>query len=174
MSERPKNVFKVHINGTLEQVWNELTKTDELQKAMFNSRLHTTQLTPGAPVRMCSANGKYTVVAGEVIEIEERVRFSHTFRFTSYDDPACQVVYDLEQRADGVEFTLTILDLAKGTKTAKQMLQGGTMICNTLKAVIETGKPSLGTRLLYLLFAILAPFAPKRCASEHWPLDARV
>ena len=45
-----------------------------------------------------------------------------------------------------MEFTLTMEDLAIGTKSAKQMIQGGTMIVNTLKAVIETGRPSLGTR----------------------------
>lgn len=171
MSEQPKNVFRVHINGTLDQVWNELTKTHEVQKAMFNSRMHTTQLVPGAPIRMCTADGKYTAVAGEVIEIQERVRFSHTFRFTSYDDPACEVVYDLAQQEGGVSFTLTILNLAEGTKTAKQMRQGGPMICNTLKAVVEIGKPPLGTRLLYGMFGLLAPFTPKRCLSDRWPLD---
>ena len=39
----------------------------------------------------------------------------------------------------------------------------------TLKAVLETGKPPLKTRALYLLFAATAPFTPSRCRSENWP-----
>ncbi|HHH31292.1 MAG TPA: hypothetical protein ENK57_23500 [Polyangiaceae bacterium] len=58
-----------------------------------------------------------------------------------------------------------------GTKTAKQMGQGGNMIVNTLKACLETGKPSFGTRALFVLFRIMTPFSPKRCRSEHWPID---
>ena len=50
------------------------------------------------------------------------------------------------------------------------MLQGGTMIVNTLKSVIETGKPSFGTRMLFLLFRVMAPFTPKRCRNEFWPV----
>ena len=99
-------------------------------------------------------------------------RFSHTFKFTGYDDPACKVIYDLEQVEGGVQFTLTIENLPAGTKTAKNMVQGGTMIVNTLKRVIETGRPSFGIRMLYVLFKVMGPLSPKRCKSELWPLDA--
>jgi hypothetical protein len=50
------------------------------------------------------------------------------------------------------------------------MLQGGKMIVNTLKAVMETGRPSFGTRLLFVLFRVLQPTSPKRCLSENWPV----
>ena len=79
-------------------------------------------------------------------------------------------IYDLEVVDGGVQFTLTIEDLPQGTKTAKQMIQGGTMIVNTMKAVIETGRPRFGIRLLYVLFRVMGPLTPKRCRSEHWPL----
>ncbi len=167
----PREVFRVFIRGTVDQVWRELTKTDEVQKAMFDSRMDTKGLEPGAIFCMRSPNGKYTAVVGRVIEIEEPVRFSHTFRFTSYDDPECSVVYDLSVKDGGVEVTMTLENLPVGTKTAKQMLQGGPMICKTLKAVIETGKPPIGTRLLYLVFKLFAPFNPDRVRSVHWSLD---
>jgi len=76
-----------------------------------------------------------------------------------------------EKVTGGMQFTLTIEDLPVGTKTAKQMLQGGTMICNTLKSVIETGKPGYGIRMLYVLFRILQPLSPKQSRSEHWSVD---
>jgi hypothetical protein len=81
------------------------------------------------------------------------------------------VIYDLEEVAGGTRFTLTIEDLPAGTKTAKQMMQGGTMICNTLKSVIETGRPGLGIRLLHVVFKLMQPMTPKRCRSENWPVD---
>jgi hypothetical protein len=50
------------------------------------------------------------------------------------------------------------------------MIQGGTMICNTMKNVIETGRPSFGTRALYLLFKLMQPLTPKKSRSDNWPV----
>ena len=35
MDNQETNVFRVHIRGSIEQVWREITKTDEAQQAMF-------------------------------------------------------------------------------------------------------------------------------------------
>lgn len=175
MSEAERTKFKVFIEGTLDQVWRELTRTDDVQKAMFDSRMHTPGLRPGAPLQMRSANGKYTAVVGEVVECQRPHRFSHTLRFTNYDDPPCTVVYDLQEVEGGVEFTLTIEGLPEGTKTAKQMVQGGPFICKTLKSMVEKGRPPLHVSLLYAVFRLLAPvMTPKRCRSENWPMPTDV
>ena len=171
MPDVKPSMFRVHIDGTLEDVWNEITRTDEPIAAFFNSRMHVRRLAPGARLAMRSPDGRYTAVVGEILEVVPMTRFAHTFRFTNYDDPECKVIYDLEEKDGGVQFTLTIEDLPEGTKTAKQMLQGGTMIVNTLQAVIETGRPRFGIRLLYTLFKVMQPFSPKRCRTEHWPID---
>lgn len=163
-------MFQVLIQGSLEAVWNEITRGDAPIKAFFNNRMDRVQLAPGSRIAMRSPDGKYTGVVGEIIELIPQQRFSHTFKFTNFDDPECLVIYDLEDTGAGVKFTLTIENLPEGTKTAKQMVQGGTMIVNTLKSVIETGKPSLGVRMLFVLFKLLAPFSPKRCKSENWPI----
>ena len=157
MAETTRFVSKVFIKGTLEAVWREITKTDELQKAFFNMRLHTRGLEPGAKIAMRSPDGKYTGVVGEVIEWDPPRRYAHTFRFTQYDDPPCRVIYELEETEGGVEFTLTTEDVVKDSKTAKQMKSGAGMISKTLKAIVETGRPSFGIRVLYVFFALLAP-----------------
>ena len=59
--------------------------------------------------------------------------------------------------------------LPPNTKSTKQMMQGGDMITETLKCVLETGRPPFKTRMLYVLFALTAPFTPARCRSENWP-----
>lgn len=165
-----RSKFQVLIHGSLEDVWHEITRTDSPIPAFFNSRMDAPNLVPGARIAMRSSQDKYTGVVGEILEFDPPRRFAHTFKFTNFDDPACRVIYDLEQVEGGVQFTLTITDLPLGTKTAKQMVQGGKLIVNTLKSCIETGRPSLGTRLLFVLFALLAPLSPKRCLSENWPV----
>lgn len=170
MPDKTNHKFRVVIAGSLEDVWHEITRTDAPIPAFFNSRMHVGTLAAGSKLAMRTPDGKYTGVVGEILEFDPPRRFVHTFRFTAYDDPPCKVVYDLEPVAGGVQFTLTIEDLAPGTKTAKNMLQGGTMIVNTLKAVMETGKPRLGIRLLFVLFKLMQPLSPKKCRSENWPV----
>ena len=154
----------------MQAVWNEITKTDELQGAIFNMRMHTDGLRPGGKIRMRTGNGKYTGVVGEVLEFDPPRRFVHTMRFTNFDDPPSTVIYELEEEGNKVRFTLTVEDIPAGTKTAKQMKQGGTMIVNALKAIVETGRPPLGTRILYKVFKLMEPFSPKGTRSENWPL----
>ena len=175
MATTEKAVFKVHIRGTIDAVWRELTKTDEVQVAMFNTRLETTDLAPGAPIRMRSGrDGKYTGVVGEVLEFEPPHRYAHTFRFTNLDDPPCTMTYVLKEVDDGVEFTLTADGIPSGTKTAKHVKQGGTMIVNTMKSIIETGRAPFGTRMLYAMFRLMEPLTPKRCLSSEWAIDETV
>ena len=167
--ERVRCVSRIIIRGAIEDVWREITKTDEIQGCMFNMRLHTPGLKPGAPIRMRSGDGKYTGVVGEVLEFDPPHRYAHTFKFTQYDDPPCKVTYELKEVEGGVEFTLISDDLSAGTQTEKQMRRGGNMIARALKAIVETGKPPFGTRVLYGIFKLTAPLTPKKCLSKNWP-----
>jgi uncharacterized protein YndB with AHSA1/START domain len=166
--------FRVQIRGAIEDVWQEITRTDAPIAAFFNSRMHVGRLAAGSRLAMRTPDGKYTGVVGEILEYDPPKRFVHTFKFTQYDDPACTVIYDLEELEGSVQFTLTVADMPVGTKTAKQMQQGGKMIVNTLKTVIETGSPSVGTRLLFGVFKLMAPMTPKKCLSKNWPVDEPV
>jgi uncharacterized protein YndB with AHSA1/START domain len=170
--DRETAVFEVMIDGAIDDVWREITKTDELQGAIFNARMHTTGLEPGGAVQMRTASGKYTSMVGHVLEFAPPKRFVHTMKFTANDDPESVVEYDLEEVGSQVRFRLTV-HMPPGTKSARQMKQGGTMIVNTLKKIVESGRPALGTRVLYGLFKALEPVSPKRCKAENWPLEAR-
>lgn len=164
-------MFRVVIDGSIEDVWREITRTDAPIAAFFNSRMDCPRLSAGSKLAMRTPDGKYTGVVGEILEVVPLRRFAHTFRFTNFDDPWCTVIYDLEEVEGGVQFTLTIEDLPTGTKTAKQMVQGGTMIVNTLKSVIENGRPSFGVRMLFVLFKLMAPLSPKKSLSKNWPVE---
>ncbi|WP_348675608.1 SRPBCC domain-containing protein [uncultured Abyssibacter sp.] len=165
-------VFRITIDAPIDKVWAELTRTDMVLPFFFGAKCETTPggLQPGAPMRMRSPDGRHTSVVGEVLEFDPPHRYSHTFRFTNLDDPECKVTYELKDVGGKTEFTLTNENVPAGTKTAKYMQQGGQFIIANLKAVVETGKPTFGGRLILAMIAISAPFAPKSTRSENWPL----
>ncbi|QJR11961.1 hypothetical protein DSM104443_03044 [Usitatibacter rugosus] len=175
MAEPPKAVFKIVINGTMEAVFRELTKTDSPQGAVFNSMLTLDEpgLIPGRKMQMRTVSGRHAVVIGEVMEVEAPRRFAHTHRFTQFTDPSCKVVYDLKQVPGGVEVTLTVENMPAGTKTEVEMNKGGMFILNNLKAIVETGKPSFGCRLMYVMFHWLEFVLPASTKSENWPIGGK-
>lgn len=167
----PKQVYRVTINASVQDVWNALTKQGEPLPFFFGSVMHTTGLRPGAPIRMRTPNGKYTAVVGEVLEFDPPHKFSHTFQFTNLDDPPSVVIYELREVPEGTEFTLTTEQVPAGTKSEKSMHQGGQFITKTLKSYVETGRPHLGARMLLRLIGLMGFMTPKRCLSSNWPLE---
>lgn len=170
MNEPSRQVARIVIRGSIEAVWRELTKDDEPQAAMFNAWLHAQSFLPGAMLQMRTIDGRNVLVIGKVVQFDPPHRFAHTFRFTQYDDPECTVIYELRPVADGVEVSLIVENAPAGTRTAKEMSRGASTILNTLKRVIETGRPSVGTRLMYWMFGRLGFLLPARTRAEHWPM----
>lgn len=166
-----KNVTRVVIHAPIKKVWEALTKQGEPLPFFFGSVMHTSGLHPGAQIRMRTVCGKYTGVVGEILEVDPPYRFSHTFKFTQRNDPACKVTYELKEIDGGTEFTLISDDLIEGTPTAKDMVSGALIITNTLKSLVETGEIPFQSRLILLMCRLMKPFTPKVSLSEHWPLD---
>lgn len=163
-------IFRIVIDAPIERVWRELTKTDEAQGAIFNAWLHTTGMAPGGRMQMRTGTGKHVMVDGVIEELDPPHRFVHTHRFTQYDDPVCKVVYELKPVEGGVEVTLRVLEMPVGSRTAKDMQAGGTTILETLKAILENGKPKLSTRLMYVMFGLMEFVLPASTRSDRWPL----
>lgn len=173
-ADRTEAVFRIFVDADIQRVWRELTKTGEAQGAVFNAWLHTSGpggLVPGGRMQMRTGSGRHVIVDGEVVACEPPYRFVHTHRFTQYDDPVCQVAYELKPVGSGVEVTLRVVGLPAGTKTAKSMASGGDMILKSLKAIAETGRPPLATRLMYWLFERMEFVLPASTRAERWPLE---
>lgn len=169
-----KQVYRITINAPIARVWDALTRTGEPLPFFFGSVMHTTTLGPGAPIRMRTPDGKFTGVVGDVLEFDPPHRFSHTFKFTSLDDAPCKVTYELEETGGAVQFTLTSEQIPAGSKSEKYMKQGSEFIGATLKALCETGSPTLKQRMMLAMMSATAFTTPKRSRSEHWPLDGRI
>lgn len=169
-----RQVQRVIIRAPIEKVWEALTRTDAVLPFFFCSVMNTTKLAVGAPIRMRSPDGKWTAVVGEVVEFDPPRCFAHTFRFTNLNDPLCLVRYELKAIEGGTEFTLTSENVPTGTKTEKQMASGGKLIADTLKVYVETGRASFLAKVIRVVNILTAPFAPRQCRSENWPLDKRI
>lgn len=174
MTETSKQVYRITIRAPIQDVWDTLTKDGEPLPFFFGSVLQTTGLKPGAQVRMRTPNNKYTGVVGEVLEFEPPHRYVMTFKFTDLDDPPCKVTHELREVEGGVEYLLISEQIPVGTKTEKYMAGGGKFITETLKSVVETGKPPLKSRMILLMIRLTRWMTPKRCRSENWPLQRRV
>lgn len=175
MGETERVVFSIHINGSKEAVWQELTKTDEPQASLYNTVLHTKGLVPGNRYQMRSPDGRTVNTIGEILECDPPSLLKQTLRFTRMDDPECTITFEIADAAQGgVDLTLTVDDLPVGTKTSKGMTGsgGGDWILKTLKRIVETGKVGLSTRVMYKFFDIFGPTVlPKRTRVEHWPME---
>ncbi|MEQ9506024.1 MAG: SRPBCC domain-containing protein [Hyphomonas sp.] len=163
-------IYKVTIAAPIRTVWDTLVKTDEVLPFFFGAVCDAEGgLANGKPMRMVSADRKFAIVVGEVLEFSPPHRYAHTMKFTQYPDAPCTVIYDLKEIEGGTEFTLITEGVPAGTKTEKSMVPGGVFITENLKALVETGKPKFAGRMIMAMGSMLNFAVPKICRIENWP-----
>ena len=164
-------MWRVVIRAPIETVWNTIVQTDQVLPFLFGAICHAEGgLQTGRPMRMVSKDGKSVIAYGEVLEFSPPTRFSHAINFAmAADEPPARTTYELREVAGGTELTL-ISEAFAGTKTAK-MSGSGQFIVDNLKAVIETGKPTFGGRMMLMMNPIVSLLTPARCRIEDWPLS---
>ncbi len=91
-------------------------------------------------------------------------------RLARYGLVVGDVQAELMSAIGGENITLTVEGIPAGTGTEKEMMKGGDFILKNLKAIVETGRPPFGTRLMYALFGALEFVLPAKTKSENWPL----
>jgi len=174
MSEKnyaEKQVYRVIINAPIETVWSELVKTTSPRPFFWNSSWDARDLAPGNNYRMVSNGGKTVAVIGSILEMDPPNKLVHSFRLTSLPDPASTVTYTLTEKDGGTEFCLITENIIAGSKSEKSMADGASFIVKNFKAFMETGKVTLGARMMLAMFALMAPMTPKTMSAENWPLD---
>lgn len=166
----PRAVYRVTIDAPIRVVWDTLVKTDTVLPFFFGAVCDAKGgLEKGKPMRMISADGKFAIVAGEVLDFTPPHRYAHTMKFTQYPDAPCTVIYELKEIEGGTEFTLITEGVPAGTKTEKSMVPGGVFISENLKALVETGKPKFAARMIMAIGPMLNFTVPKICRIENWP-----
>ena len=163
-------IYRVTIAAPIRVVWDTLVKTDAVLPFFFGAVCDAGGgLAKGKPMRMVSADRKFAIVAGEVLEFSPPHRYAHTMKFTQYPDAPCTVIYELKEIEGGTEFTLTTEGVPAGTKTEKSMVPGGVFITENLKALVETGKPKFAAQMIMAMGPLLNFTVPKACRIENWP-----
>lgn len=163
-------IYKVTIAAPIRTVWDTLVKTDAVLPFFFGAICDADGgLKTGKPMRMVSADRKFAIVVGEVLDFSPPHRYSHTMKFTQYPDAPCTVIYELKEVESGTEFTLTTEGVPAGSKTEKSMGPGGVFITENLKALVETGKPKFAAQMIMAMGSLFNFAVPKRCRIEHWP-----
>jgi len=166
-----RGVYKVLIKAPIETVWSELVNSTSPRPFFWDSGWDAKDMAAGNAYRMVSSNGKTVAVIGEIVEIEPPYRLVTSFRLTSFDDPPSRVTYTLKETADGTEFMLITENVVAGSKSEKSMADGSKFIVENFKAFVETGKVTMGARLMLAMFRLMAPLTPKNMRAENWPLD---
>lgn len=160
------HVLSIEINVPVQQVWDEITKTGRIQRALFNTVLES-DLVPGARLRYYSPNKKRVFVVGEVIDVSPPTKLSHTYVMTQYPESPTLVTWELEEVPGGCRVTLTHSGWTAEHKRHKSVRAGWLQILELLKTELETGDIPVKTKLLYGAMRMFMFMLPKSTKLEH-------
>lgn len=141
-----EKVYAVEIAAPPERVWAEITRTGSRCRPMFGTVL-VTDLRPGSPIRWRSPDGRYTFVAGEVLEVDAPRRLVHTFTFPNLPDAPTRVTWELAPTAKGTRVTVVHSGFDAETKTFRSIDGGWPKILDLYRREIEEGQIPLGDRI---------------------------
>jgi len=147
----PDQMISIHIDVPRQRVWDSITRTGEVQRALYNTVLET-ELRPGAWLRYYSPDRKRVFIVGEVVEVEPPRKLAHTYWFTTWKSgPPTLVTWELEEEAEGCRVTVTHSGWTEEHgKQAEKSGAGWKQILGLLKQELETGDIPTGTKLMYM------------------------
>lgn len=172
MADRPppspleRHVLSIEIQAPLQRVWDEITKTGQIQRALYNTVLET-DLTPGSRLRYYSPNKKRVFIVGEVVEVAAPKKLSHTYKFTQSDEPPTLVTWKLEEIPGGCRVTLTHSGWTEEHKAPEKVKAGWQEILGLLKTELETGDIPFKTKLVYGMMGMMMFMLPKSTRTEE-------
>lgn len=163
----PDHVISIHIAVPVQRVWDEITRTGRIQRALYNTVLES-ELTPGSRLRYYSPDRKRVFIVGEVVEVEPPVRFSHTYTFTTWKPaPPTLVTWELAEEEGGCRVTITHSGWTSAHEAADKTGAGWREILGLLKQELETGRIPIRTRIMYRVMGWLMFMMPKTTTREH-------
>lgn len=153
-------VLSIVINVPRQRVWDEITKTGRIQRAVMNTVLESS-LAKGSKLRYYSPDRKRVFVVGEVMEISPPRRLVHTYMFTFRPEEPTLVTWELEEVPGGCRVTLTHAGFTTQTVTHKGVVKGWRDILDLLKIELETGDIPAKTKLMYWVMGMTMFMMPK-------------
>ncbi|HSK18485.1 MAG TPA: SRPBCC domain-containing protein [Longimicrobiales bacterium] len=163
----PDQVASIHIGVPVERVWEEITRTGRVQRALYNTVLDA-ELRPGARLRYYSPNRKRVFIVGEVVEVDPPRKLSHTYWFTMWKGGGPTLVtWELHEESGGCRVTVTHSGWTSAHEAAEKTGAGWREILALLKQDLETGTIPLKTRAMYAVMNAFLFAMPKTTAKEY-------
>ncbi len=161
------HVVSIDIAVPVRRVWDEITKTGRVQRALYNTILEA-DLRPGGRLRYYSRNKKRVFIVGEVVEVTPPTRFAHTYVFLQHSSEPTLVTWDLVETADGCRVTVTHSGwTADQVKHHKGAATGWAEILDLLKYDLETGDIPLKWKPMYAMMNGMLFMMPSRTKVEE-------
>lgn len=169
--QRPEHVLSIHIDVPVQRVWDEITSTGRIQRALYNTVLEC-ELRPGSRLRYYSPDRKRVFIVGEVVTVDPPTTFAHTYRFTTWKQgPPTLVTWTLAEEAGGCRVTVTHSGwTAEHDKNAAKSAAGWREILGLLKQDLETGTLPWKIRVMYRLMGWFMFMMPRTTRTDY--LDA--
>ena len=162
----PDHVISIHINVPVQRVWDEITKTGKIQRALYNTVLET-DLVPGSRLRYYSPDKKRVFIVGEVVAVEPPRKLSHTYMFTTSVSPFTLVTWELEEERGGCRVTITHSGWTTAHKAPEKVAAGWREILGLLKHELETGDLPAKAKIMYALYGVFMFMMPKTTTTEY-------
>lgn len=160
------HVLSIKIQAPRQTVWDEITKTGAIQRALYNTVLETT-LEPGSRLRYYSPDRKRVFIIGEVMEVDPPSRFVHTYVMTQNPEPPTVVTWELTDEGDGCRVTLTHSGWTTAHSKPEKVVGGWQQILGLLKADLESGTLPFGARVMYAVMGAMMWALPARTKTEN-------
>ena len=166
-SQLPDHVVSIHIDVPVQRVWDEITKTGGVQRALYNTVLEA-ELKPGSRLRYYSPDRKRVFIVGEVVAVDPPRRFSHTYLFTMWKRGGPTLVtWELAEERGGCRVTVTHSGWTAEHEAPEKVAAGWREILGLLKQDLETGSIPFRTRLMYTVMSWFMFMMPKTTTVEY-------
>lgn len=160
-----EKTFAVEIAAPVERVWQEITRRGSRCRPMFGTVL-VTDLAPGAALRYRSPDGKFTFVAGEVVEVAAPRLLVHTFVFPNLPDRPTLVRWELQATAKGTRVVVTHSRFEGETRTYRSVTGSWAGILDLYRQEIEDGDVALGAKLRLGLMGAMSFLLPRSLRTD--------
>ena len=163
----PDQVAAIHIDVPVQRVWEEITRTGSIQRALYNTVLEA-DMRPGSRLRYYSPDKKRVFIVGEIVEVDPPRKFAHTYWFTTWKSgPPTLVTWELEDSAGGCRVTVTHSGWTEEHDKPEKSGAGWLDILGLLKQELETGDIPTKTKVMYRMMGWFMFAMPKTTTTEY-------
>lgn len=145
MDRKPKQINRIAIKSTPEQIWGALTDPAATSKFWYNGAIHA-EWKAGAPYVIRNPAGEIQA-RGELLVVDPPRKLSMTWQLLSFqetaDEKPSHITWEIAPHHEYAGVTLVTVihdEFEQSPKTADVLEAGVPVVLSGLKTLLETGK----------------------------------